>query len=239
MGRWGIAAALALLVSLCPLQSAKAPTSAALLGKSYEHAFLVTSQVARWDPCTVIGWRVNRRARIGLADTKAAFWQLGQATGFTFRYRGVITGVPQVGSNPWWPADTHIVVARARRSQSSLFDYAPTADAVAGPYYLSGYQNPDGSAAYRIASGSIVIRAGLHLRGGYGWGITRGDVLLHELGHLMGLAHYPSTDEMMYPVMTRSRARYGRGDLAGLEEHGARMGCLTQTASARGADYAR
>ena len=224
---------LALYVTV-PAAPASAPTSAALLGKDYEHAFLVTSQVARWDPCTVIGWRVNRRARIGLADTKTAFWRLGQATGFTFRYRGVITGVPQIGSNPWWPADTQIVVARARRFESTLFDATADADAVAGPYYLSGWQNPDGSPAYRISMGSVVIRAGLHLRGGFGLGITRGDVLLHELGHLMGLAHYPSTDEMMNPVMTRSRARYGRGDLAGLEEHGARMGCLTMNANARG-----
>ena len=205
-------------------------------GDPSEYAFMVTSIVARWDPCTVIGWRVNlKQATPGaLSDTRAAFWRLGQITGFTFRYRGTTDGIPQWDSNAWFPADTAIVVAWVRKDQSTLFTLRRAASAVTGPYYASGYQNPDGSPALRIVSGGVVIDSRLKLPGSFGFGITRGDLLLHELGHVMGLGHYPSTDEMMNPVMTRGRARYGRGDIAGLEEHGAQMGCLTMNANARG-----
>lgn len=217
-----LAALAALLVLLAPTAiSGYTPR-----GEASEYRFTVTSQVARWDPCQPIGWRVNlRRATRGaLADTRAAFWRLGQITGLTFRYRGSAAGVPQMDSNPWFPADTQIVVAWVRAT--TLFDYAPEGDAVAAPYYLAGYHNTDGSPAYRIASGSVVIRARPRWPGGYGPGLTRGDILLHELGHLMGLAHVDSPAEMMFPVMTRGRARYGLGDLAGLAAHGAAMGCL-------------
>ena len=218
-----------------------APISVAALGyvprgEPTEHTFLVKSTVARWDPCTPIGWRVNLQGatRGALSDTRAAFWRLGQITGLTFRYRGATLGVPQWDGNAWYPADTQIIVAWVRPSRSTLFDASMGESAVAAPNYRTGYSNPDGSSAWRIVSASVVIDSRLHLAGAYGWGLTRGDLLLHELGHVMGLAHYPSTAEMMYPVMTRGRARYGRGDIAGLEEHGARMGCLTQNATARG-----
>jgi hypothetical protein len=197
-------------------------------GKSSEHAFLVNSTMARWDPCTVIGWRINvRQATTGaLADTKAAFKRISQATGFTFRYRGTTTGIPQADSNSWYPNDTQIVVAWARKKQSSIFNSIPTADAAGMPYYLMGYHNGDGSSAYKISKGSVVIDSTLRIKGGFAYGITRGDLLMHELGHVMGLAHYSSSSEMMNPVMTRGAARYGRGDLAGLEAHGAELGCL-------------
>lgn len=197
-------------------------------GKSTEHAFLVNSTMARWDPCTVIGWRINdRQASTGaLADAKKAFWRLGQATGFTFRYRGTTTGIPQADSNSWFPNDTQIVVAWARKKQSSIFNSIPTADAAGMPYYLMGYHNGDGSSAYKISKGSVVIDSTLRIKGGFSSGISRGDILLHELGHVMGLAHFSSSSEMMNPVMTRGIARYGKGDLSGLEARGAELGCL-------------
>ena len=197
-------------------------------GTASEHAFLVKSTMARWDPCTVIGWRINaRQATTGaLADAKTAFAKLGQATGFTFKYRGTTTGIPQADSNSWFPSDTQIVVAWVRKKQSSIFNSIPTADAAGMPYYLTGYHNGDGTSAYKIAKGSVVIDSTLKIKGGFSYGISRGDILLHELGHVMGLAHYSSTTEMMNPVMTRGIARYGKGDLAGLEQRGAELGCL-------------
>jgi len=197
-------------------------------GTAAEHSYLFKTKVGRWDPCRVIGWRLNvRQATTGaLADAKAAFHKLGQATGLKFRYRGTTSGIPQMDSNSWFPSDTQIVVAWARKGQSSLFDYDPNADAVGSPYAYDGYHNGDGTAAYRIVSGSVVIDSSLKLKAGYGTGITRGDILLHELGHVVGLGHYDSGSEIMNPIMTRGVARYGKGDLAGLEARGAKMGCL-------------
>ena len=197
-------------------------------GLAIEHTFLVSSIVTRWDPCTPIGWRINTlQARRGaLSDTQAAFWRLGQITGFTFRYRGHTALIPQWDGNERYPADTQIVVAWIRQGQSSLFDTLHTASGVGLPHYLTGYHDTAGITAWRIDSGGVVIDKRVWLRGGFGWGLTRGDLLLHELGHVMGLGHYPSTDEAMNPVITRGPARYGRGDIAGLEERGARLGCL-------------
>ena len=51
--------------------------------------------------------------------------------------------------------------------------------------------------------------------------------MLHELGHAMGLNHVTDPRQLMYPViMSRSRAAYGPGDLAGLRRLGRTQGCL-------------
>jgi len=195
-------------------------------GLPSQHRFLIADPVTRWDPCNVIGWRVRTREQPGaLRDARTAFWRLGQATGLRFRFRGYTGLIPQLDTNSRYPADTQIVVAWVHRHRSTLFDYAPAANAVGAPFYVTGYHDAAGP-AWRIASGGVVIDSTLRLRAGYGYGITRGDLLLHELGHVMGLDHVEASSQMMHPVMTRARARYGAGDLAGLWERGARLGCL-------------
>jgi hypothetical protein len=228
--KWpALLAALALALGLASAPARLADSAdVSARGFPWEYTFLVKSTVARWDPCTPIGWRVNTRlARPGaLRDARTAFWRLGRRTGFTFVYRGRTSVVPQWGPLENFPAGTQIVVAWIRKGQSSIFATIPDASAATVPSYLTGYHASDGSPAYRIARAGVVIDSTLRIRGGYDLGITRGDLLLHELGHAMGLDHYPSTAEMMNPVTTRSRARYGRGDIAGLAERGARLGCL-------------
>jgi len=52
---------------------------------------------------------------------------------------------------------------------------------------------------------------------------------MHELGHVVGLDHprHGGRLQIMYPVLTRKPAQWGRGDLAGLRFVGAGGGCLT------------
>jgi len=45
-------------------------------------------------------------------------------------------------------------------------------------------------------------------------------VVLHELGHLMGLAHVPDASQIMFPRSSDAIAAYGQGDLVGLGELG-------------------
>lgn len=198
-------------------------------GRASEYDYMVHSTTARWDPCGVIGWRINdRQATTGaLRDLRTAFARLRQATGFRFVYRGTTNVIPQSDSFDSYPRDTQIVVAWVRRGQTSLFAGQPSnADAVGSPYYLMGYHNGDGSDAWKIAKGAVVIDSRVRIAAGYGTGLTRGDILLHELGHVMGLGHVDAGGEMMNPYLTRGVARYGRGDLNALEQHGAKMGCL-------------
>ncbi|WP_167759258.1 matrixin family metalloprotease [Blastococcus sp. TF02A_35] len=58
------------------------------------------------------------------------------------------------------------------------------------------------------------------LEGRNGAAVVRG-IVLHELGHLVGLAHVDDDDELMYPEARRSVTDFAAGDLTGLAVLGA------------------
>jgi hypothetical protein len=188
-----------------------------------------SSTYMRWNPCQPIGFRVNiNQAPNGaLADMKEAMKRIGQASGLKFVYRGTTDGIPQSGGNSWYPADTQIVVAWIRKSQSSMFNSYPTAAAVGGAVSSGGFQQGDDTTISKIIRGAVVIDKTMNFRGGFGKGYTRGDILLHELGHTMGLGHVGASKQIMYGRMTRGAARLNKGDLTGMEKRGARLGCVT------------
>ncbi|HEU4354966.1 MAG TPA: hypothetical protein VFT27_05205, partial [Actinomycetota bacterium] len=89
-----------------------------------------------------------------------------------------------------------------------------------------------GDLARTYVSGAIAMDAGDELPPGFGQRYSRGVVLMHELGHVMGLAHVGSTDEIMWSP-DKSDARFpdlfqtdwGPGDLQGLAALGRDAGC--------------
>jgi hypothetical protein len=185
------------------------------------------STSARWDPCRTIGYRVNaaQTPSGAITDVKGAIDRLSQATGLSFVYRGTTTGIPQSGTNGWYPADTQIVVAWARPSQSSMLRLYSGAVGVGAAI----------SSVSRIIRGAVVLNSGHSYPAGFGPGKTRGDLVLHELGHAMGLGHIGASTQIMYPVLTPGLARLGLGDLTGLERRGARLGCVGGPAARTGA----
>jgi predicted Zn-dependent protease len=80
-----------------------------------------------------------------------------------------------------------------------------------------------------VVTGFVVmnVKYDADYRAGFGSGETRGEVLLHELGHAVGLQHVSDRAQMMYPsAIPRARAAYGKGDLAGLKKVGKPAGCI-------------
>jgi hypothetical protein len=71
-----------------------------------------------------------------------------------------------------------------------------------------------------ISKGMVVIDTPVMLRTlkpGFGAGETRGNLLLHELGHVAGLAHVNNPSlQMNLNWDRRTPNGYGGGDLAGL-----------------------
>jgi hypothetical protein len=198
--------------------------------------------ILRWDPCqTAITYRVNPlsaaakkagRAR-AVADVREAFTRLGRATGITFRYLGTTTRVP---SGTAWAdelGDAEVVVAWVdqRTTRTTLLGRAGTGYAAGtGGYSYKTWTWPlDAPPTAAIGRGYVVLNAAVKsaFLPGFGAGTTRGQLLLHELGHVMGLRHVTLSSQLMYPVLLpRSSSAYRSGDLAGLQRLGRPGGCV-------------
>jgi hypothetical protein len=206
--------------------------------------FTGRSTVVRWAPCLEEGgttwpqpitYQVNTGgvpARIRLVQQALA--RLSAASGLQFRFRGKTSYIPHYAvlrsrAGPRYVfnaaqerAVTHVelVVAWATRAQSNLL-----AGAEAGVTSISW----SGSTVsqLRIVQAGVVLRRGVPLEPGFAAGQSIGALLLHELGHAVGLQHSSSPSQIMYPIVGPwTRAAYHFGDLAGLRLVGRAAGCL-------------
>jgi len=200
--------------------------------------------MGRWDPCRPIGYRVNRtRATPGaVADVREAVRRVSWATGLKFVYRGTTTVVPQEQwANHAYPADTQLIVAWVRPSQTTLWPSGGmtvngqnTLAGRGGSWHVTA-RDTAGRLWGRYNRGFVILNAGMNFPAGFGAtgpSGSRGRQLMHELGHVVGLDHPFRADrqEVMYPELTRRPAHWGRGDLAGLRIVGAGGGCLRDVA---------
>jgi hypothetical protein len=229
--------AVAALVCL-PLVSVSAYGALAARGNPRAFAFIskqrASDPVARWNPCARIGYRVNARqgGPGALADTREALARIRRLTGLRFVYRGSTRIIPGgVGGNRY-PRDTRLVVSWARPAQTNLLGAAGVAGQ-GGPSWVT-WRTDSGRRRAMITRGFVVLNARVDLGGGFGGGVhngwvgTRGQLLMHELGHAVGLDHPRQDDrwEIMFGTMTEKRAVWGRGDRNGLRRVGEAGGCL-------------
>jgi hypothetical protein len=228
-----------------PGQSAPPPGAApgpavspAAPATSASYTFMKTNSdgsPVRWDPCQPIHYVANfaDAPATAASDLAGAISRLAAATGLAFVYDGMTTEVPsssraafQPGryGNRWAP----LLVAWSTPAASDLLP----GGAVVGeggstwaqvgsdqPVYVTGLVDVDANATHNVASG-------------FGSGVTMGELLLHELGHVVGLGHTTDTGQIMYPdLQARGSTAYGAGDLTGMSRLGSSAGCLSAPAA--------
>jgi hypothetical protein len=187
----------------------------------------------RYDPCTPIRFVVNPEgAPEGAIDeVREAFARLGEAAGLVFvdggftAERHLRIGADErdtyqparYGVGRWAP----ILISWASAREEPVL-----AGDVLGYGGSTSYWNQVSDRAY--VSGEVVFDRELSLVGpGFGAGLTRGNLVLHELAHLVGLDHVEQRSELLYPtISTQSPDGYGPGDRAGLARLGVEAGCL-------------
>ena len=81
----------------------------------------------------------------------------------------------------------------------------------------------------------MVLNASMRgkLSNGFGKGATWGEVVIHELGHLVGLGHTSARSQIMYFSVLQRNASWGAGDLAGFRRLGDVRGCLEKVSGRR------
>lgn len=174
----------------------------------------------RYNPCSVITWRVNLlSAKPGaLRDAKKAVRRLARATGITFDYRGRTSHRGQKLST--WPKNTNLVVAWLTPKQSPLPFGNHTG--VAGPR-RGVYARDYAGQSVMTTHSRVLMNATSRIPGGFR-GLSRGHVLMHELGHAAGLGHV-----LGHPGQIMSYKKYDNwqaGDLGGLRAVGKGQGCM-------------
>lgn len=199
-------------------------------------AFLSTDEVGRplrFDPCQPVSYVINPDGAPAGAvdDVHEAFRRLGAATGITFAYAGATTEVHNViggsgGRRSYQPE------RYGRRWAPVLVSFV-TGDSE--PVLAGNVLGYGGSTSYWTSSsdpayvtGEIVLDRELSLvRPGFGPGMTSGNLIQHELAHVIGLDHVEDRSEVMYEsISDQSPDGFGPGDLAGLAHLGAAAGCL-------------
>jgi hypothetical protein len=181
--------------------------------------------VQRWNPCAPVHYRVNLSAEPGgLPAVQAAVAALAKGTGITFVYDGTTTFIPQTGA---WSQPAPLIIAFAHPGgQTYGSSYLAGASQLGEGGFQSQYRSVDGSiTSYRIIKGYAVIDADGYNRAD---AHVRTAVLLHELGHAVGLNHAAFMSEVMYPSVSNAGPNYySAGDLAGLAKVGRPAGCLS------------
>lgn len=202
------------------------PTDSHAGSHSGPYTFMVENadgSPARWNGCATITYRLNLKGAPAGAksEVEEAFRRISRATGLKFVYGGTTTLVPGRDDAPMSGA----VIAWARSSDTPFL--AGGASGSAGPSYVA----PSDQGPQVILSGAAVFNVEHNslYRPGFGPGLTRGNLLLHELGHMVGLSHVESEKQLMAPYISSVTPNgYASGDLAGLKRLGASAGpCLT------------
>jgi hypothetical protein len=168
-----------------------------------------------------------------------AFRRLGAATGHRFESAGTTseTHLPiggtkrrsyqpeRYGVGQWAP----LLVSWTTEQQEPVLAGMTLGYGGATSYWTSASDQ-----AY--VTGEVVFDRDLGvLRPGFGAGLTRGNLALHELAHVLGLDHIADRSQLMNPSLNaQTPDGFAAGDRAGLDRVGAAAGGCLRVASPTG-----
>jgi hypothetical protein len=186
----------------------------------------------RWNPCDPITYAVNTAGASSdvRPDLRQALARVSRATGIEFRsvgttretfirayrrmrFEGVIRKAELVVI--WVDHAGYEAILRRLSDPRPSLAFAKTMRGL--------YADQD-----QYFGGLIVMDAEANSGLGFGDFFAHGTVLLHEIGHIMGLDHVRDTDELMYSgrFPNLGLRDFGPGDLEGLRRLGMDAGCL-------------
>jgi len=175
--------------------------------------------------CAPIRYTINpmNAPEGGMEDVHRAIAETSKASGVQFVYHGETDEVPlerrdlvqpQRYGDGWAP----ILVAWDQGPSP-----VPGQTSILGAGGSEWRYNDAGVPVY--VSGMLILNSNAGLPSGFG-GETWGQVMLHEFGHVLGLAHVSDQRQVMTPILELRPAAWGSGDRAGLRALGIGSPCL-------------
>lgn len=188
------------------------PTVAFAREKGQQSDYLRTDTFgnpARWNPCAELKWKlvgagISDAARETIFSAMAA---LNEATGLAFTYEegGALSDFRA-------PPDNTLVVGLGLKSMDLR---------VAGTTRVK-YRRTT-SLSIRISSATVGLNPDIFRRRAHSFSFVT-PVLLHELGHAVGLNHVDDPTDIMFAKVV-NRTKYQQSDMVKLARIGASRGC--------------
>jgi hypothetical protein len=228
--------AVALLLVVALLAAAVAPIfrstviAPQAVGPQGDFSYILTTgdDPVRWNPCEPIHYVLARDGLTpgALDDVRGAIARISDATGISFTYDGLTDEQPSRARNAYQPGRygdrwAPVLIAWVHPDETDIpfSDEGHDAAAVASP------QLPEAAAADVFVSGWVAVDVEDPNPSGFALPGMQGPVVLHELAHVLGLAHAESAGNLMEPS-GGGMTSFGPGDIAGLEHLGRDAGCL-------------
>lgn len=220
-------------------EAASVPFSVSV-GQGSPKSYKLFIPAGRWNPCQVINYRVNLNGAPAKAldDVKIAVANVARTTGLKYVYQGttsVIPGATKSFLSPY-PKDTQLVIAWVKPGTTKHLPAASNYVGYGGWLSVGRPTKFGSNSYYPITQGFVVVDRTRKMPTGFGLGDpnglqgTWGQLVMHELGHTVGLTHVSDKSQLMYPYLQYRAAAWGLGDLGGLYNLGSRLGCFPASA---------
>lgn len=183
---------------------------------------------SRFNPCAEVPYVINPAGAPegAVEDVHEAFRRAELATGIRFVYEGEVDEVPTRARAAYQPE------VYGRRWAPVLVGWVemdPAEREREGPAVGWAAHTPLVSPTRQdvVPTGVIGLdREATSVHPGFGAGRRWGNVVLHEIGHLLGLDHVEDPGQVMATTVDQGAGEWGAGDLAGLAYLGREAGCL-------------